>query len=77
MNTSTFQTGLTNEGWQRAVHFEDVWGTVVILEVRGETLPLDTENLIAQDSLLQALLAWVDSIDSMQYQLNSPRHVWR
>lgn len=48
MNTSTFQAGLTNEGWQRAVHFEEVWGTVVILEVRGETLPLDTENLIAQ-----------------------------
>ena len=48
MSTSTFQTGTTNEGWHKAVHFEEVWGTVVILEVRGESLSADVERELAE-----------------------------
>lgn len=48
MNTSSFRAGITDEGWQRALHLEEVWGTVVILEVRGESLPTDIENELAE-----------------------------
>ncbi len=48
MSTSTFQTGTTNEGWRRAVHLEEVWGTVVILEVRGESLSVDVQSELAE-----------------------------
>jgi len=47
MSNSSFHTGLTDEGWQRAVHLEDVWGTVVILEVRSKELASDVENALA------------------------------
>lgn len=47
MSTSTFYVGETDEGWQRAVHLEEVWGTVVILEVRGESLATEAEKVLA------------------------------
>lgn len=47
MDTSSFRTGKTDEGWYRAVHFEEVWGTVVILEVRSESPVLDAESKLA------------------------------
>jgi len=48
MGTSTFRIGLTDEGWQRAVHLEEVWGTVVIMEVRGDVLGENVEADLAQ-----------------------------
>ena len=48
MDTSTFRIGTTDEGWQRALRLEEVWGTVVILEVRGESLLPDVENELAE-----------------------------
>jgi len=48
VSTSTFRQGVTDEGWQRAVHFEEVWGTVVVLEVRAEHLDVATESTLAE-----------------------------
>jgi len=48
MSTSTFRIGTTDEGWSRAVHLEEVWGTVVILEVRDESLSPNAEIVLAE-----------------------------
>jgi len=57
MNMTTFEpafrTGTTPEGWQRAVYFEEVWGTVVVLEVRDETIEGDIQS--AFESVVQFL----------------------
>lgn len=36
--TEQLMVGQTNHGWQRAVHLEEVWGTVIVVEVRDEEL---------------------------------------
>jgi len=48
MSNSSFHAGLTSESWQRAVRLEEVWGTVVVLEVRSKELPPDAENALTE-----------------------------
>ncbi len=44
----TFKLGTTSTGWQKAVHAEEVWGTVVILDVRAEKLPENVQTELAE-----------------------------
>lgn len=44
--TETFKVGITPNGWQKAVHFEEVWGTVVVLEVRANALPENVQTAL-------------------------------
>jgi len=68
MDTSTFRTDVTNEGWQRAVHLEEVWGTVVILEVRAEALPDNVENhLVEAAKFLHQVDDWFST-----YRIDTP-----
>ncbi len=43
-----FREGTTPNGWQKAAHFEEVWGTVVVLEVRAEELPENAQPELAE-----------------------------
>lgn len=43
-----FRLGKTSDGWQKAIHLEEVWGTVVVLEAHAENFEIDIESLFSQ-----------------------------
>lgn len=65
---STFQVGSTDDGWQKAIHLEEVWGTVVVLEARAELLPINAETVMQEAS---AFLHQVDDWFST-YRVDTP-----
>lgn len=47
------------KGWQRKVHLEEVWGTVVTFDVRGEKLDTTLDEVIAESvAFLHQVDAW-------------------
>jgi thiamine biosynthesis lipoprotein len=63
-----FRQGVTPEGWQRAVYFEEVWGTVVVLEVRDEVITGDIE------SAFQSVTKFLHQVDDWfsTYRIDTP-----
>lgn len=43
-----FRIGTTPAGWQKAIHLEEVWGTVVVLEAHAESFELDIKSTFSQ-----------------------------
>ena len=68
-----FRTGVTPEGWQRAVYFEEVWGTVVILEVRDEVIEGDIESAFA------SVVEFLHQVDDWfsTYRIDTPISAYR
>jgi thiamine biosynthesis lipoprotein len=55
-------------GWLRRTHEEPVWGTVVTIDVRGESLPDDLDAIIAEGA------AWLHQVDAWfsTYRADTP-----
>ena len=71
MTTTTASTQVreaTLGGWERHVHWERVWGTIVTFDVRGETVGESARDAVAQAA---AFLHDVDSWFST-YRVDTP-----
>lgn len=71
MNTSTASPLITSAdlgGWQRHVHWERVWGTVVTFDVRGETVDDDVRAAVEDAAaFLHDVDAWFST-----YRVDTP-----
>lgn len=67
--TEQLLTGSTPGGWKRAVHLEEVWGTVIVVDIRGEEIDVELAQRAVRE--LQDFFHQVDRWFST-YKLETP-----